>query len=122
MPATAGQHERELDDRHEQRPATELPRGEQVRGRRPEEDDERHRDEVRLQRDAQGVACDLARQPRAQLAERELGEDRDDREQQEPEGDAGDAQARRRRRTASRPRQAEERGPQLGARPARARR
>ena len=77
------EHERKLDQRDEQRLASKAPSREEVRRRRAEEDDQRHRDEVRLGGDAERIERDLAREPVAQLAGRQLREDRDDREQQE---------------------------------------
>ena len=84
MPATArGENQRKLHEGHEQRSPAEAAVCEQIRSRSAEHEDQGRRDEVRLQRDPEGVTRDVAREPVEKLAEGELGEDRDDGKRQE---------------------------------------
>ncbi len=77
------QDERKLDQRDHDRAAAKASRGEQVGGRRTEEQDDRLRDRRRLGRDDQRVERDVAAELAEELAGRDPQEDREDRDQQE---------------------------------------
>src|SRR5262249_40349525 len=77
--------ERQLDERDRDRMAWEPSRRQQVRGGRPEEDDQRLSCQARLQADDEGVADDRARELIEQVARCRVNEDRDYRQSQEDE-------------------------------------
>ena len=96
------QHDRQLDERDEDRAALEAARREHVGGRRPEEQDEDLRDERRLQAHDQRVVHDRVRELVDQVAGRDVREDRDDRDDRNASATATDAKSRQpsRKRTA----------------------
>ena len=85
------QYERQLDEGQGKAPAPEAPPADQVGGRRPEQQDQCHRDRVRLQRDDQRVPHHRIAELADQLPGRDAEEDREQRQQQEqrrdPRGD-----------------------------------
>ena len=81
------QHERELDQRDHEPATWEPTRRDEVGGRGADEQDDRLRDEVRLDRDDEGVHGRAAPELREELARRDPREDGDDRQQQEREND-----------------------------------
>src|SRR5262249_23287743 len=81
------QHERQLDERAREGAASKAPPADQVRRRRPDQQDQRHRDHVRLQRDDERVGDHGVTELPDQLAGRDPQEDRQQREQQEQRRD-----------------------------------
>ena len=81
------EHERDLGQRDDQRPARKPPAREQVRGRRSDHEYRHVRDRARLEADDESVASDLAPQRCEQVPEGNAEEDRDEREEQERERD-----------------------------------
>ena len=81
------QNERKLDERDHEPPPPEATGRDEVRGRGADEEDDRLRDEIRLEGDDQRVDGGVAAELREELARRDPREDRDDREQEEREDD-----------------------------------
>ena len=72
-------------------------RRDEVRRRRADEEDERLRDRVRLERDDERIDGDARSELRHELAERHAEEDRDEREQEKRERESGRTDDARRR-------------------------
>ena len=79
------QHERELDERDHERPAAEAPRAEEVRGGRPEQQDDHERHRVRRRGECERIAHDRIVQLIDQQMQGHAGEDRDDRQHEKAE-------------------------------------
>ena len=81
------QHERQLDDRDDQCPTGEATGGEEIRRRRPDPQDQHHRDRIRLQCHAKRIAGNITPEPVDRLRKPDLPEDRNDRQSQEDHRD-----------------------------------
>ena len=82
-------HERELDERDAERATGKASAGEQIRGRRAEHQDERLRDQGRLEADNQRIGDNRVGELLDQSRRRDVHEDGEDRQRQERERYAG---------------------------------